>query len=84
MSLWRQLTRGLSVLTNRTAADRDLDDEVRHFQEEAADAYAARGLSPADAARAWHSPSRAAPPVLHRRERGRARRRRPRLLPGSA
>ncbi|MDQ3348690.1 MAG: ABC transporter permease [Acidobacteriota bacterium] len=52
MSLWRQLTRGLSVLTNRTAADRELDDEVRHFQEEAADAYAARGLSPADAARA--------------------------------
>jgi predicted permease len=52
MSLWRQLTRGLSVLTNRTAADRELDDEVRHFQEEAADAYVARGLSPAEAARA--------------------------------
>jgi predicted permease len=52
MSLWRQLTRGLSVLTNRTAADRELDDEVRHFQEEAADAHIARGLSPAEAARA--------------------------------
>ena len=52
MSLWRQLTRGLSVLTNRTAADRELDDEVRHFQEEATDAYVARGLSPADAAQA--------------------------------
>jgi predicted permease len=52
MSLWRQLTRGFSVLTNRTAANRELDDELRHFQEEAADAYVARGLSPAEATRA--------------------------------
>ena len=52
MSLWRQLTRGLSVLTNRTAADRDLDAEVQSFVDEATDAYIARGLSPADARRA--------------------------------
>ena len=31
MSLWRQLTRGLRVLTNRAAADRDVADEVQHF-----------------------------------------------------
>ena len=52
MSLWRQLTRGLAVLTNRTGADRDLDDEVQSFVDEATDAYVARGLSPADARRA--------------------------------
>ncbi len=36
MSLWRQLTRGLRVLTRRAAADQDLDDEVQHYVEEAA------------------------------------------------
>ncbi|PYQ76809.1 MAG: hypothetical protein DMG01_16475 [Acidobacteria bacterium] len=52
MSLWRQLRRGLSVLTNRTAADRDLDDEVRHYLDEATSAWTARGLSPEEARRA--------------------------------
>jgi hypothetical protein len=50
MSLWRQLTRGLAVLTNRTAADGEVDDEVQSFVDEATDVYVARGLSP-DAAR---------------------------------
>ena len=31
MSLWRQLTRGLRVLTNLAAADRDVADEVQHL-----------------------------------------------------
>jgi predicted permease len=52
MSLWRQLTHGLQVLTKRTAADRELDEEVQHYAAEATEAYLARGLSPADAARA--------------------------------
>jgi putative ABC transport system permease protein len=50
MSLWRQLTRGLRVLTNRTAADQDVADEVQHYLEEATAALRASGLSP-DAAR---------------------------------
>jgi len=50
MSLWRHLTRGLRVLTNRKAADRDLDDEVQHYIEQATEAYVASGLSPADRA----------------------------------
>ena len=36
MSLWRHLTRGLRVLTRRAAADRDIDDELRHWVDEAA------------------------------------------------
>ena len=52
MSLWRQLTRGLGVLTNRTAADQDVADEVHHFLEESTAAHIARGLSPDDALRA--------------------------------
>ncbi len=51
MSLWRQLTRGLAVLANRSAADREVDDEVQHFVQEATDAHVARGLSPDDARR---------------------------------
>jgi predicted permease len=51
MSLWRQMTRGLRVLTNRSAADQELDDEVRHFFEEAVAANMERGLSPKDARR---------------------------------
>ena len=42
MSLWRQVTRGLYVLTHRRAADQDLADEVQHY-------FAAAGLSPASA-----------------------------------
>jgi putative ABC transport system permease protein len=52
MSLWRQLTRGLRVLTNRTAADDDLSDEVQHFLEQSTAAHLARGLSPSEARRA--------------------------------
>jgi predicted permease len=52
MSLWRQLTRGLRVLTHRTAADREVADELQHYQDEATAAFIARGLSPEDARRA--------------------------------
>jgi predicted permease len=52
MALWRQLTRGLSVLTNRSAADREVDEEVQHYLDEVTESYLARGLSPAEAKRA--------------------------------
>jgi hypothetical protein len=35
MSLWRQLARGLRVLTNRTVADQEVADEVRDYLEQA-------------------------------------------------
>ncbi len=50
MSLWRQLTRGLRVLTRREAADREVTDEVRDYLEQAAAAWQESGLT-ADAAR---------------------------------
>jgi putative ABC transport system permease protein len=52
MSLWRQLTRGLRVLTHRDAADRDVADEVQDYFEQAAAALEERGFSPDDARRA--------------------------------
>src|SRR5262245_5720362 len=52
MALWRQLTRGLRALFNRSAADRDIADEVEHYLEQAASEYEAGGLSPDDARRA--------------------------------
>src|SRR2546423_1961906 len=52
MSLWRHVTRGLRSLTNRTAADRDVADEVQHYVDEATAALVARGLSPEEARRA--------------------------------
>ena len=52
MSLWRQLTRGVRVLTNRAAADEDLADEVSHYLDQATAALIARGLAPAEARRA--------------------------------
>ena len=52
MSLWRQLTRGLRVLTKGAAADQDVADEVQHYLDEATAAHLARGLSPEDARRA--------------------------------
>jgi len=52
VSLWRQLARGLRALTHRTAAERDVADEVQHYLEQARAANVARGLSPADALRA--------------------------------
>ncbi len=52
MSLWRQLTRGVRVLTRREAADDELDEEVRHYLDQATEAYIERGHSPAEARRA--------------------------------
>ena len=52
MALWRHLTHGLRVLTRRAAADRDIDDELRHWVDEAAAQHVARGLDPAAARRA--------------------------------
>jgi predicted permease len=40
------------VLGNRTAADRDIADEVSHYLEEATASFVARGLSPKEARRA--------------------------------
>jgi len=51
MSLWRQLTHGLRGLTHRAAQDRDLDEELRQFYDEAIADLEARGLSPEDARR---------------------------------
>jgi putative ABC transport system permease protein len=52
VSLWRQLARGLRVLTNRSDADQDVADEVQHYLEQAAAEHVARGLSQSDALRA--------------------------------
>src|SRR5579871_1669223 len=52
MSLWRQLTSGLRALANRRAADREVSDEIDHYLEEAAAAFAAQGLSADEAWRA--------------------------------
>ena len=54
MSLWRQLARGLRALTHRSAADRDVADEVQHYVDQAAAAHIARGLSRDQALRAAH------------------------------
>jgi predicted permease len=51
VSFWRQLSRGVRALTGRTAADRDLSDEVEHYLEQATAANVARGIAPADARR---------------------------------
>src|SRR5215203_3074825 len=52
MSLWQRIRRGLQVLTSRTAADRDVDDEVSHYREELAASLQATGLSREEAQRA--------------------------------
>ena len=52
MSMRTQLVHGLRSLFRRGAADRDLTGEVEHYLAELTDAYRARGLSEADAARA--------------------------------
>ena len=51
MSIWRQLTRGLGVLTNRAKADGDLSDELHHYVEQSAAEHRARGSSPSSAHR---------------------------------
>ena len=52
MALWRQLTRGIRVLLNRTVADRDIADEVEHYLDEATASLEATGLSHEEARRA--------------------------------
>jgi putative ABC transport system permease protein len=52
MASWRSLLHGLRVLTRRHAADRDVDDELAHFLDEAAAEGRARGMSPAEVDRA--------------------------------
>jgi hypothetical protein len=52
MSLWRQLSRGVRSLVNRSAADRDNADEVEQYVDDAAAAFEASGLSPDEARRA--------------------------------
>src|ERR1700691_2476058 len=52
MSLWRQLARGLRVLSNRTVEDHDVADEVRDYLEQATAALVESGHSPDDARRA--------------------------------
>ncbi|HEY1306359.1 MAG TPA: ABC transporter permease [Vicinamibacterales bacterium] len=55
MSFWRQMTRGLRSLLNRSTADREIADEVEHYFDEAAAALQSRGLSPEEARRAVRS-----------------------------
>jgi putative ABC transport system permease protein len=52
MSLWRHLTRGLRVLTNRAASDRLIDDEAQHYLDQVTEEFIARGYSPDEARRA--------------------------------
>jgi putative ABC transport system permease protein len=52
VSFWRQLTHGLSALRRRSAADRDIAEEVEHYLAQATADQMARGLSPAEARRA--------------------------------
>jgi putative ABC transport system permease protein len=52
MSLWRHLSRGLRVLTQRRAADEELADEVHHYTDQAAAEFVESGLSPEEARRA--------------------------------
>ncbi len=52
MSLWRQVRSGLWVLLRRSAADRDVTDEVQHYLDQATAAHLARGLSASEAGRA--------------------------------
>jgi putative ABC transport system permease protein len=51
MRLVRQLTRGLRALTNRSATDREIDDEVQHYLAQAAAEHEHGGASRAEAAR---------------------------------
>lgn len=55
MSLWRQIARGVHVLTHRSAADQDVADEVQHYFEQATEAHMERGLSRDEAIRAARS-----------------------------
>src|SRR5437868_2828589 len=52
MSFWRQLTHGLRVLTNRTAAEGDLAEEVQDYLDQTTAACEAKGLRAEEARRA--------------------------------
>ncbi len=52
MSLWRQMTFGLRAILRRRNADRDIADELKHYLDEAAADFAAKGLPPEEARRA--------------------------------
>src|SRR5579859_1417438 len=52
MSLWRQITQGVRVITHRENADREIDDEVKDYLEHATAELEASGLSPENARRA--------------------------------
>src|SRR5690348_10671940 len=52
MSLWRQVTRGLRVLTRRAAVDREVSDELEHYAEQAEAEYRRQGMRADDARRA--------------------------------
>jgi predicted permease len=52
MSLWRQITRGLRILTRRRTSDADLADELRDYIDHSTAAHIKSGLSPEDARRA--------------------------------
>ncbi|HMF10490.1 MAG TPA: ABC transporter permease, partial [Thermoanaerobaculia bacterium] len=51
MSLWRHVRGGISVLTRRAKADRDIADEVEHYFEEAAADLERSGLTAEEARR---------------------------------
>src|SRR5688572_19680671 len=51
MSLWRQVVGGLRALTRGRAADRDVDDEIRQFEDDAAAELEREGAAPDDARR---------------------------------
>ena len=52
MSLWRQLAHGFHSLLRRAAKDRDIEDEVGQYFEEATADWKSRGLSDEDARQA--------------------------------
>jgi putative ABC transport system permease protein len=52
VAFWRPLTRGLHSITHRDLTERDVEDEVAHFLDEATAAYVASGLTPEQARRA--------------------------------
>jgi pimeloyl-ACP methyl ester carboxylesterase len=52
VSLWRQLADGVRALANRSAADRDVADQLQHYLDETTAAFVARGLSRDEARRA--------------------------------
>ena len=52
MSVWRQLTRGLRGLLRGAAVDRDVEDELRHYFDEATEQLIRDGVPPEKAHRA--------------------------------